>query len=181
MEPNIENITLNEYLMYKGRHMDLEKSYTSRKRVAPKRNKVLVYHDSDKEGEEYYWLPPLLRCFQTPQPCTIFDPIHHNSHKEVNIDSITLDEYDLYMAMQCSKKSDDSSFEEILDDLFKIGVENLRRMKHEVSNRSDDKTVRNTDHEDDNINENTAREEEEDEVKVEKQKEPDEEVANTPI
>ncbi|GJV22289.1 hypothetical protein Tco_1371309 [Tanacetum coccineum] len=124
---------------------------------------------------------------------------------------MTLDEYDLYMAMQCSKKSDvqdtthgftsqffnqspqtlnlpldknGSSFEEILDDLFRIGAEKLRRMEHEVLNRCDDETVKDTAHESgnllnfptflvtnefasvckhdvDNINDNTAREKKE--------------------
>ncbi|GJY65233.1 zf-CCHC domain-containing protein [Tanacetum coccineum] len=146
------------------------------------RKEVLVYPDSNKEDEENCWLPPLHSCFQTPQPCTKFNSIHHNSRKEVDIDSMTLDEYDLYMAMQCSKKSDvqdtthgfisqffnqssqtpnlpldknGSSFEEILDDLFRIGAEKLRRMEHEVLNRCDDET------DVDNINDNTARDKKE--------------------
>ncbi|GJW77331.1 hypothetical protein Tco_0139013 [Tanacetum coccineum] len=165
MEPDIENMTLNEYLMYEGRHRDLERSYTSRKRVAPEMSRVLS--------------------------------------QRVDIDSMTLDEYDLYMAMQCSKNSDkDSSFEKILDDLFRIGDENLRMLERKVPNKCDEETVGDTDHESgnlvnfstfpvtnefasayeldvDNINDNTVREEEEDEVKVEKQEEPDEEVAST--
>ncbi|GKC19237.1 hypothetical protein Tco_1021387, partial [Tanacetum coccineum] len=61
-------------------HRDLERSYTTRKRVASERNIVLVYPDYNEKDKEY--------------------------RKEVNIDSMTLDEYDLYMAMLCSKKSD---------------------------------------------------------------------------
>ncbi|GKE23808.1 hypothetical protein Tco_1435320 [Tanacetum coccineum] len=35
---------------------------------------------------------------------------------------------------------EDSSLDEILDDLFKIGVENLRKMEHKIPNRFDDIT-----------------------------------------
>ncbi|GJS85121.1 hypothetical protein Tco_0751662 [Tanacetum coccineum] len=206
MEPNIENITLNEYLMNKGRHRDLAKSYTSRKKVAPERNRGLVYLDSDEDREEYCWLPPLLSCFQTPQPCTIFNPIHHNSRKEDTTHGFT-SQFQSPQKPNPPLDKKDSNFEKILNDLLRIRAENLRRMEHEVLNRCDDKTVGNIDHEDgdqenedilnfpiflvtnefasvceqdvDNINDNTAREEEEDEVKVEKQEEPDEEVAST--
>ncbi|GKF36546.1 hypothetical protein Tco_0113304, partial [Tanacetum coccineum] len=64
-------------------HRDLARNYTPRKSVAPVRNRILVYPDSDKEDEEYY---------------------------------------------------------EILDDLFKIGAENIKKMEHEVPNRYDDIT-----------------------------------------
>ncbi|GKC13935.1 hypothetical protein Tco_1010717, partial [Tanacetum coccineum] len=33
---------------------------------------------------------------------------------------------------------EESSFDEILDDLFRIGAENIRKMEHEVPNRCDD-------------------------------------------
>ncbi|GJW32904.1 hypothetical protein Tco_0052936 [Tanacetum coccineum] len=111
MELDIENMTLNEYLMYQGRHRDLEKSCTSRNRIACSKvahvkYRNLVYPDSDEEDEEYYRLPPLPSCFQTPQPCAKFNSISHNVKNEIDIDSMTLAEYDLYMAMQCSMKSD---------------------------------------------------------------------------
>ncbi|GKD74527.1 hypothetical protein Tco_1332809 [Tanacetum coccineum] len=35
---------------------------------------------------------------------------------------------------------EDSTLDEILDDLFKIGAENIRKMEHEVPNRCDDIT-----------------------------------------
>ncbi|GJU05568.1 hypothetical protein Tco_1121998 [Tanacetum coccineum] len=90
MEPDFSNMTLNEYLMYQGRNKDLERSCTSWKSVAPVRNRILVYPDSDEEDEEYY--------------------------------------------------KEDSSLDEILDDLFKIGAENIRKMEHEVPNRYGDIT-----------------------------------------
>ncbi|GJT25935.1 hypothetical protein Tco_0895872 [Tanacetum coccineum] len=109
MEPDFSNMNLNEYLMYQGRHKDLERSCTSWKGVAHVRNGILVYPDSYEEDEEYFSLPPLLLCFQTPQPCATFN-------------------------------FEDSSLDEILDDLFRIGAENIRKMEHEVLNRCDDIT-----------------------------------------
>ncbi|GJS31010.1 hypothetical protein Tco_0491630 [Tanacetum coccineum] len=140
MEPDISNMTLNEYLMYQGRHRDLERSYTSRKSVAPVRNRILVYSNSDEEDEGYCSLHPLLLCFQTPQPCATFNSVHHNSNMEVDIDNMTLEEYARY--------EEDSNLDEILDDLFRIGAENLRKMEHEVPHTCDDKTVDITDYED---------------------------------
>ncbi|GJS01114.1 hypothetical protein Tco_0317622 [Tanacetum coccineum] len=52
MELDFSNMTLNEYLMYQRRHKDLERSFTSRKSVAPARNRILVYPDYDEEDEE---------------------------------------------------------------------------------------------------------------------------------
>nr|GEZ55341.1 hypothetical protein [Tanacetum cinerariifolium] len=111
-----------------GRHKDLERSRTSWKSVSPVRNKILVYPDSDEEDEEYCSLPPLLPCFQTPQPYATFNFVHHNSHSEVDIKNMSLEEYE------------DSSLDEILDDLFRIGAKNIRKMEHEVPNRCDNIT-----------------------------------------
>ncbi|GJZ44406.1 hypothetical protein Tco_0591661, partial [Tanacetum coccineum] len=79
-------------VIWKGRHKDLERSCTSRKSVAPTRNRILLYPDSDEEDEDYCSLPPLLPCFQTPQPCATLKPVHHNNHNEVDIESMTLEE-----------------------------------------------------------------------------------------
>ncbi|GJW90494.1 hypothetical protein Tco_0168047 [Tanacetum coccineum] len=72
-----------------SRHSNLARNDTSRKSVAPIRNRVLVYPDSD---EEYCRLPPLLLSFQTPQPSTKFNFVSHNSRKEVDIDNMTLEQ-----------------------------------------------------------------------------------------
>ncbi|GKA51431.1 reverse transcriptase domain-containing protein [Tanacetum coccineum] len=88
----------------RGKHRELNKGYTSRISVAPKRNRILVYPDSD-EDEEYYSLP-LLPCFQTPQPCATFNSIHHNSHSDVDIDNMTLEEYVRYELAMSSMKSE---------------------------------------------------------------------------
>ncbi|GJY95132.1 hypothetical protein Tco_0511493 [Tanacetum coccineum] len=104
MDPDISNMTLNEYLMYQERHKGLERSFTSSKSVAPVRKRILVYPDSDEEDEEYCSLLPLLPCFQTPQLCAILDPVHHNNHSEVDIESMTLEEYARYeLAMSTIK------------------------------------------------------------------------------
>ncbi|GKC13936.1 hypothetical protein Tco_1010718 [Tanacetum coccineum] len=105
MEHDFSNMTLNEYLMYQGRHKNLEISCTSRKSVASMRNRILVYPDSDEEGEEYCSLPPLLPCFQTPQPYAIINFVHHNSHNEVDIDNITIEEYARYELTMSTMKS----------------------------------------------------------------------------
>nr|GEY67335.1 hypothetical protein [Tanacetum cinerariifolium]GEZ65514.1 hypothetical protein [Tanacetum cinerariifolium] len=146
MEPDINNMTLNEYLMYE-RHRDLARSYTFRKSVAPVRNRIIVYSDSDEEVEEYCSLPPLLSCFQTPQPCATFNFVHHNNHSEIDIDNITLEEYARYEL---------ALLDEILDDLFKIRAENLRKTEHKVPHKCDDKivditTYEDSDHEDDKL------------------------------
>ncbi|GKD01606.1 hypothetical protein Tco_1171880 [Tanacetum coccineum] len=136
MEPDISKMTLNEYFIYE----DMHRSYTTRKSVAPVRNKILVYPDSNEEDEEYCSLPPLLPCFQTPQSYATFNFVHHNSNKEVDIDSMTLEEYARY--------EEDSTLDEILYDLFKIRAENLRKIKHKVPHRCDDKIVDITNYED---------------------------------
>ncbi|GKA05932.1 hypothetical protein Tco_0685052 [Tanacetum coccineum] len=184
MEPDIENMTLNEYLMYQGMYRNLERSCTSRNRiacskVAPVMYKNLVYPDFDEEDEEYSMLPPLPPCFQTPRPCTKINYISHNVENEIDIHSLTLAEYDVYMTIQCLMKSDvhdmthgftpwffdqspqtpnppldkkDFSFEEIINDLFRIGGENLISMEHEeVPNRCDEETVGDTDLETGNL------------------------------
>nr|GFA14841.1 hypothetical protein [Tanacetum cinerariifolium] len=97
MDLDISNMTLNEYLMYQGRHKDWERSCTSRKIVASARNRILVYLDFDEEDED--------QSKHTPKP--------------------PLDE-------------ENSSLAEILDDLFRIGAKNIKKIKHEVLNRCDD-------------------------------------------
>ncbi|GJW85949.1 hypothetical protein Tco_0159094 [Tanacetum coccineum] len=58
------------------------------------------------------------------------------------------------------------SLKEVLNDLFRIGVENIRRIKQEeVQNECDDKVFGDIDQEDENVDVNTAREKEEVHVK----------------
>nr|GEX34768.1 putative reverse transcriptase domain-containing protein [Tanacetum cinerariifolium] len=124
-------MTLNEYLTYEVKHRELEKGYTSRISVAPKSNRILVYPDTDEEDEEYCSLPPLVPCFQTPQPYVTVNSVHHNSHNKVNIDSTTLKDYARYeLEMSRSK--------------------NMRKIEYEVLNRCDDEIVDITDYADSN-------------------------------
>ncbi|GJQ99711.1 hypothetical protein Tco_0522696 [Tanacetum coccineum] len=108
-------------------------SCTSRKSVAPARNRILVYPDSDEEDEEYCSLPPLLLCFQTPRPCAIINyvPTQGFTSQFFNQSQHTPNP---------PLDKEDSSLDEILDELFKIRAENLRKMEHEIPNRCDDIT-----------------------------------------
>ncbi|GJS23997.1 hypothetical protein Tco_1408495 [Tanacetum coccineum] len=127
MEPDINNMTLNEYLMYKDRNRNSAWSYPSRESVAPVKNSIWVYPDSDEEEEEYYSLL-LLSCFQTPQPCA-------------TINSVPTHGFTSYFFNQPQHTpnppldKEDSSFDEILDDLFRIGADNIRNIEHEFPNR----------------------------------------------
>ncbi|GJW97762.1 hypothetical protein Tco_0179570 [Tanacetum coccineum] len=133
MEPDFSNMTLNEYLMYQGRHKDLERSCTSWKSVALVKNRNLVYPDSDEEDEEYCSLPPLLPCFQTPHPCATLNFVPTQGFT-----------FQFFNQSQHTPKppldKEDSNLDEILDDFFIIGAENLRKMEHEIQNRCDDIT-----------------------------------------
>ncbi|GJU22541.1 hypothetical protein Tco_1155883 [Tanacetum coccineum] len=82
MEPDIENMTLKEYLRYES-----EK-------------------ESRNDEDEYRRLPPLKSCFQTPQPCTKFNSIPHNNCKEVDIDNMTKEEYERYELAMSKRKSE---------------------------------------------------------------------------
>ncbi|GKD56353.1 hypothetical protein Tco_1289740, partial [Tanacetum coccineum] len=113
---NIENMTLNEYLMYEVKQRDLTRSCISRKRGGCSkvalvryqesyfyplylgRDEVLEYSESNEEidKDEYCRLSHLLPCFQTPQLCTKFNSIPHNSSEEVDINNMTLEEYEIY-------------------------------------------------------------------------------------
>ncbi|GJU57391.1 hypothetical protein Tco_1235157 [Tanacetum coccineum] len=168
-EVDIKNLTLNEYLTCEAKQRDLTSNCISRKREYPESNEEMKPDIENMKLEEYlrneefdkdenYRLPPLKPCFQTPQLCTRFNSMPHNSNKEVDIDNMTLEEYELYMAMQCLKMNEvqdpthgityqffnhsthtpnhpldkkDIILEEILDDLFSMGAKSLKRMEQE--------------------------------------------------
>ncbi|GJV01989.1 hypothetical protein Tco_1335558 [Tanacetum coccineum] len=161
MKPNIENMTLEEYLRYESeKESQVWKCVRSKRRTTRyKKGYVDSFYDNKNEEfdeDEYYRLPPLKPCFQTPQLCTRFNSMPHNSNEEVYIDNMSLEEYELYMAMQCLKMNEvqdpthsvtsqffdhsthtpdhpldkkDIILEEILDDLFSMRGENLKRME----------------------------------------------------
>ncbi|GJX47001.1 hypothetical protein Tco_0272191 [Tanacetum coccineum] len=110
MELDIENMMLEEYLRYESeKESRLWKSVRSKGRTTRyKRGYVDSFYrkrNEESDEDDYYRLPLLKPCFKTPQPCTKLDSISHYSSKEVDIDSMTIKEYELYMAMQCSKTS----------------------------------------------------------------------------
>nr|GEU39201.1 hypothetical protein [Tanacetum cinerariifolium]GEX46155.1 hypothetical protein [Tanacetum cinerariifolium] len=117
---------------------------------------------------------PCCRPSQPHNGCGYESP---NKTDEVDIDSKTIGEYNLYIAKQNKNPLNDHSYsftpqffaqppntpnthvdkkysdlDEILNDLFKIGAENLRRMGQEkVWNGCDDDISRDTNHESGNL------------------------------
>ncbi|GKE22712.1 hypothetical protein Tco_1434224 [Tanacetum coccineum] len=80
VEPDIENMTLEEYLNYPHYYKDIE-------------------------IKKYYKLPPLHPYFQPPQPYTEAGLVSPNESDEVDIDSMTIAEYELYVAKQSTRKN----------------------------------------------------------------------------
>ncbi|GKC62368.1 hypothetical protein Tco_1094966 [Tanacetum coccineum] len=144
MEPDIENMTLNEYLEYETDKESRAFDY-------------LHYHE-DNEFNKYHGLPPLHPCFQSAQSYTKDGSVSSNPSDEVDIDSMTIAEYKQYVAKQCLKENplndhsysftpnfcnqspytpnpqpDDKefSFEEYYNNWVKIGVENLRKQEED--------------------------------------------------
>ncbi|GJX58203.1 hypothetical protein Tco_0289593, partial [Tanacetum coccineum] len=101
---DIEKMTLDEYVEYKA---EKERRFwkSIRSKGSPKRDEVLVYSDSDEEDEEYYRLSHVLPYFQTPQPCTRFNFITHSSSEKVDIDNMTIEEYERYELAMSWRKS----------------------------------------------------------------------------
>ncbi|GKD09793.1 hypothetical protein Tco_1189478 [Tanacetum coccineum] len=109
MEPDIENMTLNEYFEYEA------------------------------EKERRLWRNVRSKSSPTRYEGADFTSSHRDK-------SITLDFPHYYEDASMVKK--DSDFDEILDDLFRIGAENLRRMGQEkVQNGCNVDTSRDTNHE----------------------------------
>ncbi|GJU51510.1 hypothetical protein Tco_1221065 [Tanacetum coccineum] len=118
MEHDIENMTMNEYLEYEAK---MERRL--RKSARSKRNPTIYeeanfnsfhqdkssafdypYYHEDIEINKYHGLPPLHPCFELDQPYIEDGLLSSNMSNEVYIDSITIAEYELYIAKQCLKK-----------------------------------------------------------------------------
>ncbi|GJX63450.1 hypothetical protein Tco_0296350 [Tanacetum coccineum] len=109
MEPDIKNMTLNKNLEYEA-----EKERWLRKDVRSRssptryigadynsfhRDKSVTldypYYYKDVKIDKYYALPPLLPCFQPSQPHTKCGYESPDENEEVDIDSMTITEYEL--------------------------------------------------------------------------------------
>ncbi|GJV59636.1 hypothetical protein Tco_1465736 [Tanacetum coccineum] len=191
MEPDIENMTLNEYLEYEAkkerRLWDNVRSKSSPTRYeradfnSSHRDKSISldfpHYYKDAFIDKYYALPPLLPCFQPSQPHNERGNESPNTNNEVDIYSMKIAEYNLYIARQMKNPLNDhfysftpqffaqppntpnthvdkkdSDFDEILDDLFSVGAKNLRRMGQEkVQHGCNFDTSRDTNHESGNL------------------------------
>ncbi|GKE10758.1 hypothetical protein Tco_1414309 [Tanacetum coccineum] len=167
MEPDIENMTLDEYREY-----ETEKERrlwdNVRSKISPTRYKGVEFNSSHRDKsvtldfphyyedallEKYQALPILLPCFRPSLPRNEHGYESPNTSNKVDIDSMIIAEYNLYIARQNKNPLNDhsssftpqffaqppntpntpmdkkdSDFDEILDDLFILGAENLRRM-----------------------------------------------------
>ncbi|GJX84245.1 hypothetical protein Tco_0335019 [Tanacetum coccineum] len=155
MKPDIENMTLNEFLEYEA-SISLD----------------FPHYYEDAFIDKYCALPPLLPCFRPSQlhnECGYESP---NTNNKVDINSMTIAEYNRYIARQNKNLLNDHSysftpqffaqppntpntpvdkkefdFDEILDDLFSVGAKNLRRMgKGKVQHGCNVDTSRDTNH-----------------------------------
>ncbi|GJT18315.1 hypothetical protein Tco_0877021 [Tanacetum coccineum] len=105
MEPDIENITLDEYLEYKAK-----KERQLRRNVRSKRS-TIKYERVDFDS----FYRDKSRDFDYPH---CHEEVEIKSD-EVDINSMTIAEYELYIA----------NFEDVFGDLFEMGAENLRGTK----------------------------------------------------
>ncbi|GJW35132.1 hypothetical protein Tco_0058052 [Tanacetum coccineum] len=111
------------------------------------------YYYKDVKINKYYALPPLLPCFQPSQPHTKCGYESLDENEEVDIDSMTIAEYELYVAKQSPRKNrlndhtdgftsdflpcipnpqrydEELSFEEEYSNWVRIGFENLRKQE----------------------------------------------------
>nr|GEZ85390.1 hypothetical protein [Tanacetum cinerariifolium]GEZ85892.1 hypothetical protein [Tanacetum cinerariifolium] len=110
----------------------------------------------DIKIEKYHGLPPLHHCFQSAQPYTEDGLVSSNESDEVDIDSMTIAEYELYIVKQGLRKNtlNDHSYSftsnfcdqlpyirnpqpddrelslvEVFSNLFRMGAEKLKGMK----------------------------------------------------
>ncbi|GJX60182.1 hypothetical protein Tco_0291572 [Tanacetum coccineum] len=162
MEPDIENMTISEYLEYEAaKERKLWDDVRSR-RSPTNYNEADVdsFHRNKSKTFSYPYshnLTPPHPCFLPVQPYPKNYFVSNNGSNDVDIDYMTIAEYNLYVAKKIlgmnppsnhfdgftpqffaqpshtpntSKK--DSDFDKILDDLFKTGAENMKRIRHDI-------------------------------------------------
>ncbi|GJY79964.1 hypothetical protein Tco_0492715 [Tanacetum coccineum] len=133
MEPDIENMTLNEYLKYEAeKERQLRRNVRS-KRIPTKYEEVdFDYFQRDKSSTfsypYYHDLRPLHPCFQSAQPYTEDGLVSSNKSDKVDIDSMTIAEYELYIAKQEEAKVEECDEGDIYD-IWDITVEDIERLR----------------------------------------------------
>ncbi|GKA63066.1 hypothetical protein Tco_0762672 [Tanacetum coccineum] len=155
MKPDIENMTMSEYLEYEAakerRLWDGVRSIRSL--INYNEADVDSFHRNKSNTFSYpYNLTPLHTCFLPVQPYPKNYLVSTNESNDVDIENMTIAEYNLYFAKQglgmnqlsnhsyrftpqffaqtpttpnTSKK--DFDFDKILDDLFRTGAKNMKR------------------------------------------------------
>nr|GEU56477.1 hypothetical protein [Tanacetum cinerariifolium]GEV06779.1 hypothetical protein [Tanacetum cinerariifolium]GEV09352.1 hypothetical protein [Tanacetum cinerariifolium] len=138
IEPDIKNMTLTEYLEYEAKN-ERRLRRDVRSRSSPTRYEGVDFNSSHRDKSvtldfqysyedvkinKYYTLPPLLPCFQPSQPHTKCGHEYPNENEEVDIDSMTISEYELYVAKQRVenlRKQEEAKVEECDDgDIYNI-------------------------------------------------------------
>ncbi|GJW43677.1 hypothetical protein Tco_0072476 [Tanacetum coccineum] len=159
MKPDIENTTISEYLKYDAtKERRLWDNVRSR-RSPTNYNEADVdsFYSNKSKTFSYsysYNLTPPHTCFLPIQP---YPFVSTNGSNDVDIENMTITEYNLYVAKQgigmnalsnhsygftpqffaqpphtpnTSKK--DSDFDKIWDDLFRTGAENMKQIGHDI-------------------------------------------------
>ncbi|GJV29105.1 hypothetical protein Tco_1385553 [Tanacetum coccineum] len=162
MEPGIENMTISEYLEYeaaKDRRL-LDDVRSRRSPTYYNEADVNSFHRNMSKTFSYPYfhnLTPPHPCFLPVQPHPKNYFVSTNESNDVDIENMTIAEYNLYVAKQglgmnplnnhsygftpqffaqpphkpnTGKK--DSDFDKILDELFRTEAENIKRMGHDI-------------------------------------------------
>ncbi|GKB65605.1 hypothetical protein Tco_0921791 [Tanacetum coccineum] len=110
MEHDIENMTLNEYLEYEA-EKERRSWWNVQSKSSPTRYEGADFNSShcdksvtldfmhyykDTLIDKYYVLPPLLPCFRPSQPHNEFGYESPDENDNVDIESMTIAEYNLY-------------------------------------------------------------------------------------
>ncbi|GKA53935.1 hypothetical protein Tco_0752884 [Tanacetum coccineum] len=93
MKPEFENMTLNEYLEYEAAKERRLRTFN------------YPYYHEDIEIDKYHGFPPLHPCFQSAQPYTEDGLLSSYESDEMDIDSMTIAEYELYIDKQGQRKN----------------------------------------------------------------------------
>nr|GEV02200.1 hypothetical protein [Tanacetum cinerariifolium] len=128
VEPDIENMTLNEYLEYKAAKERKLWDNVRSKRSPTNYDKAAF--DSFQRNKSSTFNYPYSHNLPHPRPCSLPvqpNPKNHfvatNVSMDVDIECRTIAEYNLYV---------DYDFDKILDDLFRMEADNLKRIGQDI-------------------------------------------------